>query len=150
MTLYPDPSVEPSFPEQIFGNSVLGLMMEEIVRVEKLPPEFVAPFLLGAVSAAAARGLQVESFRGKHALPNLYIALEAESGIGKSEVGKHAFGPLYDVDTSRRERFQQTELPSFSARHRILELKIQKAEKAEHPSPTFTIRPTANKNSANF
>ena len=104
------------------------------MKVEGAPADFVIPFLLGGLSSAGGRGLEVESFRGKYSRPNLFVILEAGSGIGKSVVGDQIFRPHYDFEQERRLAFQEDELPNLRAKLRILEAKLAKAEKKENPS----------------
>ncbi|HRQ87175.1 MAG TPA: hypothetical protein PLA50_00120, partial [Bacteroidia bacterium] len=69
----------------------MARFQKEVMEVEGAPAEFVAPALLAACSVAGARGLEVESFKGKFSRPNLYVTVEGQSGIGKSSVGMKAF-----------------------------------------------------------
>ena len=130
---------EISFPADIFGQAHNNLhpvaqFQQEIMAVEGAPPEFVVPFLLGSLSTAGARGLEVESFKDKHSRPNLYIVIEAESGTGKSEIGKRVFGPHFDYDYESRQRFDSNDFPSLVTSLRIVEAKLKKAERGERLS----------------
>lgn len=124
------------FPVDVFGQAdnashPVAQFQREVMEVEGAPAEFVVPALLAALSAAGGRGLEVQSFKGKYSRPNLYIATEGESGVGKSAVGKRVFGPLFDYDHESRQRFREKMMPSLTAKIRMLEAKLKKAEKSD-------------------
>lgn len=140
-----DTHSEIPFPVDVFGPAdnpgyPVAQFQREVMEVEGAPAEFVVPALLGALSAAGGRGLEVQSFRGKFSRPNLYLATEGESGVGKSAVGKRVFGPLFDFDSDCRQRFRETELPSRIAEIRMLEGKLKRAEKTESFSKQEFVR----------
>lgn len=124
------------FPVDVFGpaNSAthpVAQFQREVMEVEGAPAEFVVPAMLGALSAAGGRGLEVQSFKGKYSRPNLYIATEGESGVGKSAVGKRVFGPLFDHDCDCRKRYREEVLPSLTAEIRMLEGKLKRADRLD-------------------
>lgn len=118
--IFGDPS-DPRFP--------IARFQREVMKVEGVPAEFVIPFLLGALSIAGARGLEVESFRGKFSRPNLFIFLEAESGVGKSEIGKRVFQPHFDHEFQKRGFFHENELPLLKAKLQKLQAQLRRSEK---------------------
>jgi len=131
-----DINSEIPFPVDVFGKAdnpshPVAQFQREVMEVEGAPAEFVVPALLAALSAGGGRGLEVQSFKGKHSRPNLYIATEGESGVGKSAVGKRVFGPLFDHDCECRQRYRETVLPSLTAEIRMLEGKLKRAEKMD-------------------
>ena len=124
------------FPFDVFGQAdnphhPVAQFQREVMEVEGAPAEFVVPALLAALSAAGGRGLELQSFKGKYSRPNLYIATEGESGVGKSAVGKRVFGPLFEYDGECRQRYRDTVFPSLTAEIRMLEGKLKRAEKME-------------------
>lgn len=119
------------FPAGLFGDTPVGQMLAELTRVHQLPESFVAPFLLGAVSGALGKGLQTESFQGLISRGNLYIAVEAASGIGKTTIGRAAFGPLHQHAKEVRDRFITEKLPGLRARHAGLEIALKRAGKRD-------------------
>jgi hypothetical protein len=131
-----DINSEIPFPGDVFGQADNPLhhvaqFQREVTEVEGAPAEFVVPALLAALSAAGGRGLEVQSFKGKHSRPNLYIVTEGESGVGKSAVGKLVFGPLFDYEGESRHRYRETVYPSLTAEIRMIEGKLKRAEKLE-------------------
>lgn len=121
-------------PSDVFGDSPVGKFQREIERVERVPPEFAIPFLLGACSVAGARGIEVESFGGKSSRPNLFIVVEGETGIGKTTVGKLVFDPIHQVDQARRNEFFRSEQPHLKAKLRIIESKLRRSENQNEPN----------------
>lgn len=131
-----DNNNEIPFPLDVFGHAdeashPVAQFQREVMEVEGAPAEFVVPALLAALSSAGGRGLEVQSFKGKYSRPNLYIATEGESGVGKSAVGKRVFGPLFDLDHESRQRFKEKLMPSLTAKIRMLEGKLKRAEKSD-------------------
>lgn len=124
------------FPVDVFGEAgnasyPVAQFQREVMEVEGVPAEFVVPALLAALSAAGGRGLEVQSFKGKYSRPNLYIVTEGESGVGKSAVGQRVFGPLFDFDHESRQGFREQQIPSLTAKVRMLEGKLKRAEKLD-------------------
>lgn len=129
-----DISQEIPFPVDVFGDETASIpvarFQRELMEVEGAPAEFVVPTILGALSSAGGTGIEVESFNEMTSRPNLYIAVEAESGIGKSLIGNLVFKPLREYEKAVRENFQAKDLPSLVAKARILEAKLKKKEKS--------------------
>lgn len=122
-------------PEVFTGKDAVSNMLREVVRVEGVFVEFVTPFILGALSCAAGRGLKVQSFNGKFSCPNLYTIFEAPSCSGKSSVGQAVMKPLFDLDREMRQRFLENEGANLKAQIRYIEANLKKLEKLESSSP---------------
>lgn len=122
-------------PEVFNGQDAVSNMLREIVRVEGVSVEFAYPYILGALSCAAGRGLQVQSFRGKFSRPNLFMIHEAPSCSGKSSVGNAVFKPLFDLDLEMRQRFLEDEGAKLKANIRYIEAKLKHLEKSEFVNP---------------
>jgi hypothetical protein len=127
---------EVPFPVDVFGQAdnashPVAQFAREVMAVEGAPAEFVIPTLLAACSVAGARGMEVESFKGKFSRPNLYLIAEGQSGTGKSAIGQAVFGPIFDSERDSRHQFEESVRPTLKGRHRILEAKLKRAEKAE-------------------
>ncbi|MCB1079789.1 MAG: DUF3987 domain-containing protein, partial [Verrucomicrobiae bacterium] len=128
----PTPSLsEAVFPQELFANSPVARMQAEIERVSGVTPSMAAGKLLGALSVAGARGLEVESLGGNVSRPNLYLIMEGESGTGKSTVGKRVFGPLFAVERDARERYEQDTHPDLISRLTFLEGEVRKIQSRE-------------------
>jgi hypothetical protein len=124
------------FPVDVFGSAdnalnLLSQFQRDVMEVEGAPAEFVVPALLGAISAAGARGLEVESFKGKFSRPNLYVIAEGHSGTWKSSIGQMVFGPLYDSDHESRRQFDESVRPVLQAKLRVVDANLKKVEKSD-------------------
>jgi hypothetical protein len=122
-------------PDVFVGQNPVSNMLREVMRVEGASSEFVFPFLLGALSCAAGRGLKVQSFNGKSSCPNLYTIFEAPSCSGKSSVGQAIMNPLFNLDRDMRQRFLENEGANLEAQIRYIEAKLKKLEKSESSCP---------------
>lgn len=127
---------EVPFPSDVFGQAdnaycPVAQFAREVMAVEGAPAEFVVPTLLAACSVAGARGVEVESFKGKLSRPNLYLIAEGQSGTGKSAIGQAVFGPIFDSERDTRHQFEESVRPTLKGKLRIIEAKLKRAEKAE-------------------
>ncbi|MDF1862588.1 MAG: DUF3987 domain-containing protein [Verrucomicrobiales bacterium] len=119
---------EISFPSKIFVNSPLERMQENLECALGLPSAMVGSCLLGVIAMAAGKGIMVDSFEGRHSRANLFIVVSASSGIGKSDLGKVIFAPLYDIAFKRRQRFQAIERPQILTALRQIEVKLKRLD----------------------
>jgi len=124
------------FPPKIFVNSPLERMQENLESALGLPPQMVGACLLGVISMAAGKGIQVESFEGRRSRPNLYVIVSASSGIGKSDLGKVIFAPLYAMASERMQRFHAYERPKVQAKLRQIEAKLKRMDASADQSIT--------------
>jgi hypothetical protein len=80
--------------------------------------------ILGILSAAVGRGLQVKSGPNRVTRGNLYILASAESGSGKSETFRHAAKPFQDFEVQRVTAWKTEMKPGLLAEHKVLEAQI--------------------------
>jgi len=80
--------------------------------------------ILGILSAAIGRGLQVKSGPDRLTRGNLYIFGSAESGSGKSETFRHAAKPFQDFEVHRVAAWKAGMKPGLLAEHKVLEAQI--------------------------
>jgi hypothetical protein len=85
--------------------------------------------MLGILSAAIGRGLEVKSGANRVTRGNLYILGSAESGSGKSETFRHLAKPLLEFETARAEDWKDDIKPGVLAEAKILEAEIAKLTK---------------------
>lgn len=119
------------FPKTFRDDQIVGAMHKELVRCHGLPDEFVFAFLLGTVSAACGKGVVIESFDDKVSRANLYIIVSAQSGYGKSEVGKAAFNPLYQMEKRLAAEFRQSCEFKGAAELRVVDAKLKRLENSK-------------------
>lgn len=116
------------FPSEIFANSPITAMQDNLERSLGLPPQLVGSCLLSAVSMAAGKGIEVESFEGRTCRPNLYVVAGVQSGLGKSELGKRVFASLYEEALKRRRVFLFDERPKIKAQLCQIEAQLKKVD----------------------
>jgi hypothetical protein len=85
--------------------------------------------ILGILSAAIGKGLEVKSGANRVTRGNLYILPSAESGSGKSETSRHAAKPFLDFEAERLEAWKVQTLPGLLAEREILESKVTNLKK---------------------
>jgi hypothetical protein len=98
----------------------------ETVRVlESLP----GCSILGILSAAIGKGLQVKSGANRVTRGNLYNLASAESGSGKSEIFRHLAKPFLQFEAERLKAWKVEILPGLLAERDILESEIDNLKK---------------------
>jgi len=98
----------------------------ETVRVlESLPGCCV----LGIMSAAIGKGLQVRSGANRVTRGNLYILASVESGSGKSETFRPLTVPFVEYEAELAKAWEAKVRPPLLAEHKILEAEIAKLTK---------------------
>jgi hypothetical protein len=80
--------------------------------------------ILGILSAAVGRGLQVKSGPNRVTRGNLYILASAESGSGKSETYRHAAKSFLDFEKQRVAAWESETKPGLLAERKVLEAQI--------------------------
>jgi len=80
--------------------------------------------ILGILSAAIGRGLQVKSGPNRWTRGNLYILASAESGSGKSETFRHTAKPFLHLEEQRVAAWKSEIKPGLLAEHKVLEAEI--------------------------
>ena len=80
--------------------------------------------ILGILSAAIGRGLQVKSGPNRVTRGNLYILASAESGSGKSETFRHAAKSFLDFEAQRVAAWESDTKPGLLAERKVLEAQI--------------------------
>lgn len=96
-------------------------MANAIVKMEGVPSVMAASALMGAVSASLGNGLVIESKTDKTAYGNLFILLDAPSGVGKSGTSDRASQPI--------RLFEQNHQLKLAPREKFLIAEIAKMEK---------------------
>lgn len=86
--------------------------------------------ILGILSAAIGKGLQVKSGANRVTRGNLYTLASAESGSGKSETFRHAAKPFLDFESERVAAWKSETKPGLLADLKILEEEIVKLKKS--------------------
>ncbi len=119
---------EKPYPSWVFVDSPIAELQRNLEQALGLPSELVCSSLLSAVSIAAGKGIEVESFEGRYCRPNLYVVVGAPSGIGKSELGKRVFTPLYDEASKLRRAFLFNERPKLKAQICRIESQLRKLD----------------------
>ncbi len=121
--------LDAAFPINALGQTPITWMALELSRVENVPVEFAALLCLSAVSAGCLGGIAVKSIRGKVTTPHLYSIVGARSGVGKSEVVKQAFAPIYNLEKSMISNWRANVQPGLQAQGELLEAKVKKVAK---------------------
>jgi hypothetical protein len=80
--------------------------------------------VLGILSAAIGKGLQVKSGANRVTRGNLYVLASAESGSGKSETYRHIAAPFVEFETELIERWKAEIQPRLLAERKLLEAEI--------------------------
>ena len=86
--------------------------------------------MLGILSAAIGRGLEVKSGPNRVTRGNLYILASAESGSGKSETFRHAAKPFADFEAQRVSAWKAETKPGLLADREILKAEIAALNKS--------------------
>ena len=105
----------------------MGRAVCETVRVlESLPGSCV----IGILSAAPGKGLQVRSGANRVTRANVYIVASADSGSGKSETFRHTAKPFLDFEAERVATWKSEIKPELLAEYKILDAEIAKLTKS--------------------
>ncbi len=130
-------SVMPIFPRppRIFPDNV-QTMLEEACRAYTTPPPVAVATLLALLSALVGRRRGISPKSSWVEYGNLWIALVAPSGIGKSPLAKAFFKPLMDKDYEMDRAWR-------IARELYEEelLEYDKARKSKSPDAGFIAKP---------
>ena len=86
--------------------------------------------VLGILSAAIGKGLQIRSGANRVTRGNLYVLPSAESGSGKSETFRHAAKPFIEFETELLERWKDEIKPGLFAERKVLEDEIANLTKS--------------------
>jgi hypothetical protein len=86
--------------------------------------------ILGILSAAVGRGLQVKSGPNRETRGNLYILASAESGSGKSETFRHAAKPFLDFEAQRVTAWKTEIKPGLLAEREVLKAEVATLNKS--------------------
>lgn len=101
-----DPHPLPEFPINIFPPAIRAFIEEQAAAIP-VPPEAVALPVLSALAAAIGTKRTISPKEGWEEYPCLYMAIVAESGVGKSPAIKAAFKPVFDRQWAEENRYRQ-------------------------------------------
>jgi hypothetical protein len=101
-------------------------MARAICRTVRVLESLPGCCILGVLSAAIGKCLQVESGPNRTTRGNVYILGSAESGSGKSETFRHAAKPFLDFEGKRVAAWRTEIHPGLLAEHKVLEAEIAK------------------------
>jgi len=104
-------------------------MAEAIARVERTPETLAGCCVLGILSASIGAGIEVTSGPNRKTRGNLFLAVTAESGSGKSETFRHAAKPLFQLERDMVERWRAEISPGLQAEADMLESEIVRLKK---------------------
>jgi hypothetical protein len=96
--------------------------------------------ILGIVSAAIGRGLQVKSGPNRLTRGNLYTLASADSGSGKSETFRHVAKPFLDFEAERIATWKAESKHGLLADVKILEEEIAQLKRSAGKSNSSTQR----------
>lgn len=108
---------------------VASTMASAIALTERTPEALAGCCILGIVSASIGAGLQIRSAPNRWTRGNLYIAVSAESGSGKSETFRHAAQPFLDMARQRVESWRTETQPLAEADKDMVEARIAELKK---------------------
>lgn len=101
-----DPHPLPEFPIEIFP-PVIRTFIEEQAAAIPVPPEAVAIPVLSTLAAAIGTKRTISPKEGWEEYPCLYLAIVADSGVGKSPAIKSALQPLFDRQREEENQYRQ-------------------------------------------
>jgi hypothetical protein len=103
-------------------------MAEAISNSVRVPLELSGPLVLGIVSGAIGKNLQLKSGADRMIRGNLYLLGIAESGTGKSSVLELAAEPIQTVERESLRFWEEITKPEIKAEIRILDREIKALE----------------------
>jgi hypothetical protein len=109
---------------------VCEAMASAICRSVRVLESLPGCCILGILSAAIGKSLQVKSGPNRVTRGNLYVLASAESGSGKSETFRHAAKPFQDFEADRVAAWKLESKPRLLADLKILEEEIAKLKKS--------------------
>jgi hypothetical protein len=104
-------------------------MAEAIAITEGTPPTLAGVCVLGFLSAAIGRGLQIQSAANRVSRANLFIVASAESGSGKSETYRHAARPFNEYEHRLVDDWRQHAQHRITSEIALCEMEIAKLKK---------------------
>ena len=107
---------------------VLRAMAEAISASYRVPLELSGPAVLGIVSGAVGKGLNLKSGADRIIRGNLYLVGIAESGEGKSSTLKEAAQPIQTAEKDALGFWKEISNPETKAEIRILDREIKALE----------------------
>ena len=123
---YPTSGVEyrqAGFPLAALGGTLQAMGLA-ICATERTPEAMAGCVLLGILSSAIGRGLQVQSGPNRLTRGNLFILAAAQSGSGKSETFRHAAKPFLNFEGELLKMWTSTERPGLQAEKELLEIDL--------------------------
>jgi hypothetical protein len=105
-------------------------MARAICRTVRVLESLPGCCILGILSAAIGKGLQVGSGPNRVTRGNVYILATAESGSGKSEAFRHAAKPLFDFEAEQVTTWKAEVKPELLAERKVVEAEIAKLIKS--------------------
>ncbi len=104
-------------------------MARAICETVRVPESLPGCCILGLVSGAIGKGLEVKSGSNRVTRGNLYILPSAESGSGKSETSRHSAKPFLQFEAERLKAWKVEILPGLLAEQDILQSEIDNLKK---------------------
>lgn len=101
-----DPHPLPEFPIGVFPTAIRAFIEEQAAAIP-VPPEAVAIPVLSALAAAIGTKRTISPKEGWEEYPCLYLAIVADSGVGKSPAIKAAFKPVFDRQWEEENRYRR-------------------------------------------
>ena len=118
----------PAFPTHLLP-APLREIVAETARLYQLPEELPGALALGAASAALGQGV-VLCNPPHEVAGNLFEALSAPSGTGKSNAYRFVMKPLYDAEAEKTCDFNEKRRPELEAERYFLEAQLAGEKKA--------------------
>lgn len=123
----PIPKERTEFPYDIFPD-----VIQDYIKAHKIQNEYIGGFMLSALSTAIGNTCYLEALDGYRLRTNLYMAIVAHAGGGKSPAMKIAFKHLQEKDNEAYNRYQ-SRLAEY-----LQELAaLDKKEKSKLPKPVL-------------
>lgn len=137
--VYPKPISQPDpvnidrmkFPYDIFPEAITNYIQHQTIQ-----HEYLAAFILGALSTAAGNSVQLEALAGYMVKPILYLAVVAPPGASKTPALKKAFAPLERYDA---QLYEHHKLAVKEYRSILADAKKNKTAEPEQPQMLQTL-----------
>jgi len=105
--LTPDaPHPLPVFPVEVFPPAIRAFIEEQAAAIP-VPPQAVGIPVLSALAAAIGTKRTISPKEDWEEYPCLYMAIVADSGVGKSPAIQAAFKPVFDRQWEEEERYRK-------------------------------------------
>ncbi|OYD06105.1 DUF3987 domain-containing protein [Paludifilum halophilum] len=134
-----NPQVEP-FPVDVFPEPVRRFL-EEVGSSIGLPTDYPGVHALNFLGAGIGNTRVIELKKGYRQQPNLYSALVADTGTGKSPALEQAFEPILSIQKEYAQIYQN-QLEEYDTAYRQYQAKVNEwKKKKDGDPPTEPERP---------